>query len=149
MDLWYILWDNFHIYRCISVGQKFLVQCQLTFVPSEFWNSFNAQFMPRCHVISQTIKICPLLWLRMIDDVGRPMRCEVSSLNNHKLLQFLQHSRAPLVFHFSFSLNASSYETFPPPYILYETKGQICDEEQSLLNVVAMVSFHYGSCRVL
>ena len=105
--------------------------------------------MPRCHVISQTIKICPLLWLRMIDDVGRPMRCEVSSLNNHKLLQFLQHSRAPLVFHFSFSLNASSYETFPPPYILYETKGQICDEEQSLLNVVAMVSFHYGSCRVL
>ena len=27
----------------------------ITFVPSEFWNSSNAQVMARCHVISQTI----------------------------------------------------------------------------------------------
>ena len=34
------------------------------------WNSFNAQVMARCHVISQTTQVCPLQWLWMIDDVG-------------------------------------------------------------------------------
>ena len=48
--------------------------------------------------------------------------CRASSLNNHKLLQFLQHSTAPLVCNFSFSHKFSFYETFSPPYILSETK---------------------------
>ena len=46
------------------------ISLNITFVPTEFWNSFNAQVMARCHVISQTTQVCPLQWLWMIDDVG-------------------------------------------------------------------------------
>ena len=70
-------------------------------------------YIPPCRtntwqLISQTIQVCPLQWLRMIDDVGRPVWCLVSSLNNHKLLQFLQHSGAPLVLIFHFITTSHS-----------------------------------------
>ena len=76
-----------------------------------------------------------------IDNVGYPVRCLVSSLNNHKLLQFLQHSRTPLFVIFHFPITSSSMKHSR----LSKRRSQTNDDDwqQSLLNVVAMVSFHY------
>ena len=82
-------------------------------------------------------------WLRMIDNVGYPVRCLVLSLNNHKLLQFLQHSITPLfvIFHFPITSNSMKHSR------LSKRRSQTSDNDwqQSLLNVVAMVSFQYES----
>ena len=79
----------------------------------------------------------------MIDNVGYPVRCLVLSLNNHKLLQFLQHSITPLfvIFHFPITSNSMKHSR------LSKRRSQTSDNDwqQSLLNVVAMVSFHYES----
>ena len=58
-------------------------------------------------------------WLRMIDNVGYPVRCLVSSLNNHKLLQFLQHSRTPLfvIFHFPITSNSMKHSRLSISYM--------------------------------
>ena len=83
----------------------------------------------------------------MIDDVGYPVRCWVSSLDNHKLLQFLQHSRAPMfyIFHFPITSHSVKHSRLSTSYM--ERRSQTCHDnwQQSLLNVVAMVSFYCKS----
>ena len=45
------------------------ISLNITFVQS--LKFFQRTIMAKCHVISQTIQVCPLQWLRMIDDVGQ------------------------------------------------------------------------------
>ena len=84
----------------------------------------------------------------MIVDVGHPVQCYVSSLNNHKLLQFLQHSRAPLLIVFNFFKTSHSIKHSRLPTSYMKRRSPTCDDnwQQSLLNVVVMVTFPYESC---
>ena len=67
-------------------------------------------------------------WLRMINNVGHPAKCLVSSLDNHKLLQILQHSRAPLVFIFRFLTTSHSMKHYRPPISYMKRRSQTRDD---------------------
>ena len=52
-SIWLVtLNESWNLISCFVLGWIFL---NITFVPAEFWYSFNAQVMARCHVISQNI----------------------------------------------------------------------------------------------
>ena len=52
-SIWLVtLNESWNLISCFVLGW---ISLNITFVPAEFWYSFNAQVMARCHVISQNI----------------------------------------------------------------------------------------------
>ena len=103
------------------------ISLNITFVPTEFWNSFHEQVMARCHVISQTTQVCPLQWLWMIDDVGHMSDVKyylciiINCFNSFNILQ----PRWFVIFHFLTTSHSMKHSRLSISFM--KRRSQTCD----------------------